>query len=192
MVDISTAGTVGTMSGPKKWSALETSRGELSEEVSFGIGTLLIVEQSGLENRPDGGVILTTVVCGWCTVARFVLSLLIKRGGVVAVGASQSVVWSVFLSYCSSSTPIFETVEERSHSGKPSLLLSTSHVDAPLQLPTYFSTHFFFYVSLLFSGFWRSCGLRYRPFSPPVRAFSFLSRNWVHHAHCPSFLIECI
>ena len=38
---------------PKR-SALETSRRELSEDVSFGIGTgtLLVVQQSSLENRP--------------------------------------------------------------------------------------------------------------------------------------------
>ena len=32
-----------------------TSRRELSEDVPFGIGTLLAVEQSSLENRPRGG-----------------------------------------------------------------------------------------------------------------------------------------
>ena len=31
---------------------------------------------------------------------------------------------------------------------------------------------YFFSVSLLLSSFWTSCGLRCRPFSPPVRAFS--------------------
>ena len=35
---------------PKRW-ALETSRRELSEYVPFGIVTLLVVEQSGVENR---------------------------------------------------------------------------------------------------------------------------------------------
>ena len=44
-VDISTVGTV---------SALETSRRDHSEDVSFGIGTFLVVEQSSLENRPRG------------------------------------------------------------------------------------------------------------------------------------------
>ena len=42
------------MSVPKR-SALEVSRSELSEDVSFDmgtIGTLLVVEQSSLENRP--------------------------------------------------------------------------------------------------------------------------------------------
>ena len=50
MVDIS---TVGTVSVPKRW-AWETSPRELSEDVSFcvGTGTLLVVEQSGLESRP--------------------------------------------------------------------------------------------------------------------------------------------
>ena len=38
-----------------KRSTLETSRQELSEDVSFGIGTLLVVEQSSLENRQGGG-----------------------------------------------------------------------------------------------------------------------------------------
>ena len=55
MLDISTA--VGKMEVPKR-SALETSRRELSEDVSFGIGTgtLLVVEQSqsSFENRPRG------------------------------------------------------------------------------------------------------------------------------------------
>ena len=50
MLDIFAAETVPV---PKK-SALETSRGGLSEDVSFGIGTLLVVEQSSLENRPKG------------------------------------------------------------------------------------------------------------------------------------------
>ena len=53
MVDIS---KVGTVSVPKR-SALEPSRRDLSEDVSFGIGTigtLLAVEQSSLENRPRG------------------------------------------------------------------------------------------------------------------------------------------
>ena len=54
MLDISTAGIV---SVPKR-SALETSRRELSEDVSVGIGTLLVVEQSGLEKGRRGGVIL--------------------------------------------------------------------------------------------------------------------------------------
>ena len=44
---------------PKRW-ALETSRRELSEDVSFGIGTISVVEQSTLENRP-GGVIYPVV-----------------------------------------------------------------------------------------------------------------------------------
>ena len=51
MLDIS---TVGTVSVPKR-PALEASRRELSENVSFGISTLLVVEQSILENRPRGG-----------------------------------------------------------------------------------------------------------------------------------------
>ena len=51
MIDISTA--VGILSVPKR-KALGTSRRELSERVSFGIGTLLVVEQSGFENRTRG------------------------------------------------------------------------------------------------------------------------------------------
>ena len=48
MVDIS---MVGIVSVPKQ-SALKTSRLELSKDISFGIGALLVVEQSSLENRP--------------------------------------------------------------------------------------------------------------------------------------------
>ena len=44
MLDIS---TVGIVSVPKR-SALEASRRELSEDVSFGVGTLLFFEQSSL------------------------------------------------------------------------------------------------------------------------------------------------
>ena len=50
MVDTSTGGMVPV---PKS-SALETSRRELSEDVSFGISTLLVVEQSSWEKRPRG------------------------------------------------------------------------------------------------------------------------------------------
>ena len=52
MVDIS---TVGMVSVPKS-SALETYRRELSDDVSFGVGTgtLLVVEESSLEKRPTG------------------------------------------------------------------------------------------------------------------------------------------
>ena len=49
VVDISAELEV--LSVPKR-SALESCRRELSEDVSFGIGTLLVVEQSTLENRP--------------------------------------------------------------------------------------------------------------------------------------------
>ena len=58
VVDISTA--VGIMPVPK-WSALETSRRERSEDVPFGLGTLLVVERSTLENRPRGAVIYTVL-----------------------------------------------------------------------------------------------------------------------------------
>ena len=57
MLDIS---TVGIVSMPKR-SAIETPRRELSEDVPFGIGTLLVVEQSSLENPPQGCVIYTVV-----------------------------------------------------------------------------------------------------------------------------------
>ena len=50
MVDIS---TVATVSVPKQ-SGLETPRRELSDDVPFGIGTLLVDEQSSLENRARG------------------------------------------------------------------------------------------------------------------------------------------
>ena len=49
MVDVSSIATVST----HRRTSLETSRRELSEDVSFGIGTLL-VEQSILEYRPRG------------------------------------------------------------------------------------------------------------------------------------------
>ena len=58
MVDISTVGIVPVPKG----STLETRRRELSEDVWFGIGTvgtLLVVEQSTLENRPRGCVVHT-------------------------------------------------------------------------------------------------------------------------------------
>ena len=60
-LDISTVGIVST---PKR-SALEKSGRELSEGVSFGIGTLLVVEQSSLENRPKG-VWYTPSYTGYC------------------------------------------------------------------------------------------------------------------------------
>ena len=50
MHDIS---TIEKVSVPNR-SALQTFRRELYEDVSFGIGTLLVVEQSGLENHPKG------------------------------------------------------------------------------------------------------------------------------------------
>ena len=42
------------VSVPKRMSALETFRRPISEDVSFGVGTLLVFEQSTLENRPRG------------------------------------------------------------------------------------------------------------------------------------------
>ena len=62
VVDISTA-VVEIVSVPKR-SALELSRLEISGDVSFGIGTRLVVEQSSLESRPSGGMVYT-VVCGY-------------------------------------------------------------------------------------------------------------------------------
>ena len=44
---------VGIVPVPKR-SALETPRRELSEDVCFRVGTLLVVEQSGLENCRAG------------------------------------------------------------------------------------------------------------------------------------------
>ena len=61
MVDTS---TVGILSAPKRW-ALEASRRELSEYVSFGVGTLLVVKQSTLENRLRG-VLYTPLYAGIC------------------------------------------------------------------------------------------------------------------------------
>ena len=58
MLDISTVGTTAV----PEWPALEASRRELSEAVSFGIGTHLVVEQSSLENRPGEVWIYTVVV----------------------------------------------------------------------------------------------------------------------------------
>ena len=55
MVDISSAVVliVGIVSLPKR-SALEASIRGLSADVPFGIGALLVVRQSTLENRPRG------------------------------------------------------------------------------------------------------------------------------------------
>ena len=50
MVDIPAVGIVSV----SKRSALETSTRELSEDVSFGIGALLVAEKLSLENRPRG------------------------------------------------------------------------------------------------------------------------------------------
>ena len=55
MVDISPQ-VVGTAVLVRKRSAVETSRRELPEDVSLGIGTLLVVEQSSFEKTaPRGG-----------------------------------------------------------------------------------------------------------------------------------------
>ena len=50
VVDISMVGIVRVA---KRW-AVETCPQELFEDVSLGIGTLLVVEQSGLENGRGG------------------------------------------------------------------------------------------------------------------------------------------
>ena len=64
MLDISTAVAVGMVSVPKR-SGLEKSRRELSEDASFGNGTLLVVEHSTLKKRPRG-VVIYTVEYGSC------------------------------------------------------------------------------------------------------------------------------
>ena len=53
--------TIGIVSLPKR-SALEISRRELSEDVSFGIGTLLVVQSNrSWKKRPQEGVTFTLV-----------------------------------------------------------------------------------------------------------------------------------
>ena len=54
MVDISRVGIVPV---PQSWE-LETSRPEVSEDISFGIGTLLVVEQLSLKKCPRGGAMV--------------------------------------------------------------------------------------------------------------------------------------
>ena len=76
MVDISTA--VSIVSGPKR-SALEPSRRELSEDVSFGIGTLWIVKQSSL--APPPSVICTAVYPMYLRRHCKLLSTIYDRGG---------------------------------------------------------------------------------------------------------------
>ena len=51
VLDISTVGIVPVC---QEGRVLETCRRELSEDRSFGIGTLLVAEQSTLENGPRG------------------------------------------------------------------------------------------------------------------------------------------
>ena len=63
MLDISAVG-IGLV--PKR-SALETSHRELSEEVPFGIGTLLVAEQSTSENRPRGVPYTPSYTVRWYT-----------------------------------------------------------------------------------------------------------------------------
>ena len=52
--------TVRMVSVPTR-SALEKFIREVSEDGSFGIGTLLVVEQSTLDKPPQGGVVYTVV-----------------------------------------------------------------------------------------------------------------------------------
>ena len=70
--------TVGIASVSKR-SGLGISRRELSQDVSCGVGILLIVEQSTFENRPTGGVVYTVLYGAWyqrilCWLLRRVLS----------------------------------------------------------------------------------------------------------------------
>ena len=46
--------------GAEKGRCWKLFRRQLSEDVSFGIGTLLVVEQSTLEDRPRGVIVLYT------------------------------------------------------------------------------------------------------------------------------------
>ena len=62
MFDIS---TVEIVAAPKML-ALETSRRELSEDVSFGVGTLLVIEQWSFRKPLQGGVIHTVVYGRLC------------------------------------------------------------------------------------------------------------------------------
>ena len=92
MLDIFTVELVSVL----KMSALETPTRELSEDVLFGIGTigtigtLLVVEQSSLENRPGEGVMVLhthsckRVIAIWTdasgnTVLQSVVSKLLKK-----------------------------------------------------------------------------------------------------------------
>ena len=47
-------------------SALKTSRRELSEALPFGVGTLLVAEQSNLEERPKVGDIHRPIPVHYC------------------------------------------------------------------------------------------------------------------------------
>ena len=73
-----------------KTSALETARRELSEDVSFGTGTLLAVEQSSLQNRPRGCVIYVThgrtyyQVCIRCSVGSYRATRYTLRRGLIS------------------------------------------------------------------------------------------------------------
>lgn len=60
MFDITTVGIVPV----PKWSAWETSSRDLSDVMWLGIGTLLVVEQSNVENR-HRGVLYTGHVVIW-------------------------------------------------------------------------------------------------------------------------------
>ena len=65
------ASTVGIVSVPDK-SALEASRRELSEDTSFGIGALLVVEQSSFGKPPQAGAIYSVVYRKVAPIGQFV------------------------------------------------------------------------------------------------------------------------
>ena len=58
MLDISTLEMWNSV-GAKRFDVLETSRRDFSGDVSFGIGTLLVVEHSSLEKHPRACVSYT-------------------------------------------------------------------------------------------------------------------------------------
>ena len=66
MLDISTLEMWNSV-GAKRFDVLETSRRDFSGDVSFGIGTLLVVEHSSLEKHPRGVCVIYAAVCGYRT-----------------------------------------------------------------------------------------------------------------------------
>ena len=75
MHDISTAGIV-LIVAVSKCSAMEASRRELSEDVSFGIGSLSVVEQSQLGKPPQGVCVMYTDEHGTVSIDHHILSVL--------------------------------------------------------------------------------------------------------------------